>query len=486
MARAGVGARDKPGHDNGGGGGDRSRADTRVRSGPRPPSRHGRVRPGHPRRTEPRRAPDGPGPARAPTVARAGVGARDKPGHDDGGGAAGARVRSVAWTVPPPSRAERSAAEPVNAPRPAPSFSAASRWPGPAIPSHGPAHRLAAGLRACDSVRHASGGLPHEGRSAQSWALGSLRSPTSRDGAAGRRPVGRRRDRGRRVHGPVGRPAPRRGGRLRRGARRRRDRLRRLGTQRRPRQCRPVGHARSAAGGAGRGAWPAPARSPRPRAAGRVRPRGAPPHRLRGRTGRDAALRGRTQGTRRGRRTGAAVAGAWRPGRAAGRRRDGPPCRHRRLCGCPARPEGRHGPAARLCAGPRHGGARRRRPGVHPQPRGGGGGRGESLAPPHRGRQRHRPACDRGDQRLYGRRRSGRLAAGAHRDRPPALFQPRHGTARRQPAVLDPARTPGRLGHARGPELLPLRPAGPPRSSAASERSAALGGRCTATGAAGR
>ncbi len=87
MARAGVGARDKPGHDRGGGGGDRSRAGTGLRDiGPRPPSRHGRACPGHPRRAEPLLAPDGPGQVRDPAMARAGVGARDKPGHDGGGG----------------------------------------------------------------------------------------------------------------------------------------------------------------------------------------------------------------------------------------------------------------------------------------------------------------------------------------------------------------------------------------------------------------
>ncbi len=53
---------------------------------PYPLSRHGRACPGHPRRTEPHRAPDGYGPIREPAAARAGVGARDKPGHDCGEG----------------------------------------------------------------------------------------------------------------------------------------------------------------------------------------------------------------------------------------------------------------------------------------------------------------------------------------------------------------------------------------------------------------
>ncbi len=163
-ARVGVGARDKPGHDPGGGGEDRSREGMvvperfppslpswpglsrpptprrataspgrprtaparsenprrhgpawvpgtspgmtlegaentgrgrawRFRSGSRTPSRHGRACPGHPRRAEPLLAPDGPGPVRRPAAARVGVGTRDKPGHDSGGG--GGRPDSV-------------------------------------------------------------------------------------------------------------------------------------------------------------------------------------------------------------------------------------------------------------------------------------------------------------------------------------------------------------------------------------------------------
>ncbi len=53
---------------------------------PHPLSRHGRACPGHPRGAEPNRVPDRPSPDRAPAAAPAGVGARDKPGHDGGGG----------------------------------------------------------------------------------------------------------------------------------------------------------------------------------------------------------------------------------------------------------------------------------------------------------------------------------------------------------------------------------------------------------------
>ncbi len=62
----------------------------------------------------------------------------------------------------------------------------------------------------------------------------------------------------------------------------------------------------------------------------------------------------------------------------------------------------------------------------------------------HRRRRRQAPTwIVARHQRLYARA----LAGGAGRTRPPALFQLRDGAARRQPAPLDPARAPGRLGH---------------------------------------
>ena len=88
---------------------------------PYPLSRHGRACPGHPRRAEPHRAPDGYGPTREPAAARAGVGARDKPGHDCGGSA----ERSVRRRMRDPKK----------------SLSFLQSWPGPA---RGPTPRRAA------------------------------------------------------------------------------------------------------------------------------------------------------------------------------------------------------------------------------------------------------------------------------------------------------------------------------------------------------
>ena len=158
----GVGARDKPGPD-GGGGGARWRfsvAETDPSESTCPQSRHGRACPGHPRRAVPRRAAVRPSPAPSPSPPPPGVGARDKPGHDGGGGARGRcsmaeRRFSVAETGPSESTCPQSRhgrACPGHPRRAVPRRAAV--WPSPApSPSLPPP-----GVGARDKPGHDGGG----------------------------------------------------------------------------------------------------------------------------------------------------------------------------------------------------------------------------------------------------------------------------------------------------------------------------------------
>ncbi len=146
MARPGVGARDKPGHDGGGGGGDRSRAGTADPMRPRPPPvMAGLVPATHaaPSRTGPRRAPawsEDPrwrGPAWVPGTS---PGMTVEGAEENGRG----RARRIRCDHCPSSRHGRACpghprrAEP-HRPRRVPAYSEAPRWRGPAwVPGTSP------------------------------------------------------------------------------------------------------------------------------------------------------------------------------------------------------------------------------------------------------------------------------------------------------------------------------------------------------------
>ncbi len=183
---------------------------------------------------------------------------------------------------------------------------------------------------------------------------------------------------------------------------------------------------------------PAPARPARRWPAGGVRPRGAPRHRLRGRARRHAALRGRPQGlaevaerARQWQARGAPVEllDAAETARRVGTTAYSGALLDRRAGTIQPLAYARGLAAAAIAAGARI---------FTESPVTAAEDEGDGLAHPHPGGTVRARWVIVATNAYTGA--GAALARGPRGDRPPALFQPRHGAARRQSPPLDPAR----------------------------------------------